>query len=116
MVTIRKQGETSPVHKCTAHGCKGLARGALRMNIPAVDPEHPALQLPVPLLLCDNHASLLATAQDFMTTEWQQRMLVVLKNRGAIAVPDFTKAWLDVVPFDQQNGITAGPVPAKGEE
>lgn len=114
MVEIRKQGETSPVHKCTAHGCKALARGALRMNIPAVDPDHPALQLPVPLLLCDNHV-LLATAQDFMTTEWQQQMLVVLKNRGAVAVPDFTKAWLDLVPFDQQNAISAGAPPVKGE-
>lgn len=114
MVEIRKQGETSPVHKCSAHGCKALARGSLRMNIPAVDPEHPALQLPVPLLLCDNHAQL-ATAQDFMTTEWQQEMLRVLKARGAVAVPDFPKAWLDVVPFGVQNAISAGAAPQKGE-
>ncbi len=83
------------------------------MNVPSVDPKDPPLQLPVPLFMCPLHFNL-ATAQDFITEEWQQQMLTVLKNRGATAVPDFSKAFLDISPFDQSNGITAGPAPAAG--
>lgn len=114
MVTITKKGETSRVHKCSAHGCPKLAQGWLRMNVPSVNPDDPPLQLPVPLFMCPVHFQL-ATAQDFMTPEWQQQMLVVLKNRGATAVPDFSKAFLDIAPFDQNNGVTQGPAPAAGQ-
>lgn len=108
---IHKKGETSPVRKCSAHNCPGLAHGWLRMNIPAVgDPAAPALQLPVHLFMCPLHFKL-ASAKDFQTDEWRAQMLVVLKNRGATAVPDFDAAFLDIVPFDQDNGIAQAEVP-----
>lgn len=73
------------------------------MNIPAAgDPDHklPPLQLQVPLFLCANHFKE-AAAQDFQTREWREQMRAVLERRGALVVPDFENAWLDIVPFDK---------------
>jgi hypothetical protein len=106
---ITKQGETSPVRSCNSHGCPRLAVGMVRMNIPNMlaPTKTPTLQMPVALILCATCIKV-ASAQMFMTTEWQQQVLVVLKNRGAVGQPDFASAWLDLVPFGEPNVVSEG--------
>ena len=110
MAVIKTLGPTSLVRRCNRHGCQKMVHGFLRMNIPAADDpqhKHPPLQLPVPLLLCDEHMKE-ANARDFQTESWRQEMRTALRNRGAKVDPDFKNAWLDIVPFEQGNEVSEG--------
>lgn len=100
-ILVRQKGDMSPLVQCNRHGCPRYAAGLLRMCIPAAgDREHkvPALMLPVPLALCEAHAKE-AKAEQFMTPEWRMQMRTVLRNRGALAVPDFENAWVELLSF-----------------
>lgn len=100
--------------KCARKGCEDEAVCALALNVPAMGcpiPEHEPIKLVLGLVLCDKHfkdekpenffsadSGIKSIIRDQLAMQgWQQCV--------KFAEPDFKRAFLSAVPFDDPNWI-----------